>query len=63
MPELISSNSRNSNVSEGDIEMREEIKDVPEGKLCDVVGDYVLAGKRKITLLKQNDGNWTIIAE
>ncbi|PTN10964.1 hypothetical protein [Nitrosomonas aestuarii] len=40
-----------------------ELNDVPEIDVPQVIENFILAGNVKITLTKQNDGNWKIIGE
>lgn len=42
--------------------MEEQIKKVPEEKVCAVVEQFILDEYTTITLKKQADGNWTITA-
>lgn len=37
--------------------------DVPESDICQRIKNLILAGWKKITLEKQDDGKWTIIGE
>lgn len=39
-----------------------ELKDIPEDQICTQIKNLILAGWKKICLVKQSDGNWTITA-
>ena len=41
----------------------EVLKDVPAGRVPDVVKNCILSGASEIALTKQMDGNWTITAQ
>jgi hypothetical protein len=40
-----------------------EFNDILESEILRVVENFILAGNIKITLIKQSDGNWTVIGE
>lgn len=40
-----------------------ELNDIPESEVLRVVENFILAGNVKIKLVKQNDGNWTVMGE
>ena len=41
--------------------MDETIEDLPTDQVPVVVGQFVLAGKTRITVTKQPDGRWTVV--
>ncbi len=40
-----------------------ELNDVPKEDITGVVENFILAGKTRITIKQQSDGNWTIQGE